>query len=253
MNEPIFPFLKYRDWGETPDQKPMIDQEILSQFSMWRQRTYKLPIFDDITGIYRFYPTKASFHRYVDAAARRSQIKDVAHGAEEATVLIGKVKRQRRGVAILAEKAIAGFLSVAVFRKKVLLETLGETYTEGLQEISGYGADAIADYGHCLLHPSDKSVDGDYSEGLKTKINEVAPDIGSNLQMFGNFAIDHSEVLQDEETRPVLAVTLMEQLARINYWQPRHKAVMDAFPTLRPSQGMDTISMPLAEILKPAE
>ncbi len=250
MRETTFPFATFRDWGDTPVGKPQIDVEALSRFSKWQQEVLKRPILDEITGNYGFNPTKVAFYKYVDAAAKKSHIKDIAHSAEEAKSLIGKRKRQRRAVALSAESAIAKYLSIAVFREKVLEEELDLTRVGGSQDISKYSADAIADYGHCILNLVDKRRGGDFSEGLKGRIHELAPDIGANLQLYGNYAIDHPEVLREEYSVPILQATRQEQVTRINYWQPRHEAVMTAFPTLHPSEEMATIAMPLADILK---
>ncbi len=250
-----FPFAKYRDWGPTPETKPDLDTDLVADLASFQSDVYKKPILDDITGYYQFYPSMNGATSYVTRAAQRRKV--LIENIEPGDTLEEKRKRQILHIAESTEIATAVFWATATMRYDVVSHALGaiadiaeEEREERLpDDIAAYAADAIADYGYCLMHPVQiDHIGNDHGEYLRAQIERVAPETGRALLEFGIYSDEHSDALQSYDGVTALQATVLEQERRIAHWAPRHHAVMDAFPDIEISREVLNLGVDFPEL-----
>lgn len=253
MRKPEFPFAKYRKWGETPENKPGIDTDSILSLADWQSRTYKRPIRDDITGYYSFYPSLKGASGYVNRAHTRlfAGKTAISEGLSEQEFL-GIKQRQPRHIAENAESAIAVFWAISQTRRDVLAQTLANV-SDGRQvphTQAMWAANAVADYGHCLQYPVDINHAGkDYGKDLAKVIKRIGGSAASDLENFGLFSEVEPEALESYGGVVVMEAALAEQDRRCDFWSPRHQAILEAFPGVRPSNEVLYMQLPLSELL----
>ncbi len=253
MRESEFPFAKYRDWGETPAVQPELNVDALLSLADWQSTAYRRPITDDITGFYNFYPSMNGASSYAKRASMKSFAgKTALSEGITAEEFLGKKERQSLHIAESAESAIAVFWVVAQLRKEVLASALSHI-SDGKKmpsDVAAYAADAIADLGHCMLYPVDIDHTGkDHGKELGKFIKSISGDTPEKLQAFGLYAGKNPEALETYEGVSSMEVVLSEQERRCDYWSPRHQAVLEAFPEVRPSNEVLYMQLPLDELL----
>jgi hypothetical protein len=250
MREPNFPFAMYRDWGPDPVELPEIDLDNTMNLANWQSKDYRRPIFDEITGHYKFFPSPNGFSSYVGRAIKRRPVKLVS--GENYQDYKDRVARQPQHIADRSELATALFWTSAILRQTVLEEAL-RNVNDGKAmkpEIAIYAADAIADYGFCLENPMDIDYTGfDHGPNIKRQIQRVGPNVGKLLLDFGNYTRDRHEDLLLEEGIVAMEVTLDEQERRARHWAPRHSAILEAYPETEISEDVLLLHVPLDEML----
>ncbi len=252
MREPNFPFAKYREWGPTPSSPPEIVAEDVFKLIQWQNELYKRPIFDDITGYYQFHPSVNGAAAYVRGAARNRPV--VPENVESGDTLEAKNERHLTHLAKNPELATALFWAAASMREDVLGESLlslakTSEQTQALIDDSAaaYSADAIADYGYCLLHPVDYQYSrGDFGPGLQNKIESIAPGTAKAILDFGKVAYDQPDLLIGHDGVLLMEAAILEQKRRLAFWGARHSSLMDAFPDIPVSQELfnDVVDFP---------
>src|SRR5690606_3552603 len=123
---------------------------------------------------------------------------------------LGKKKRMPLHIAESAELATALFWTAASLRSRALTKVLNAVNNgQAVPEDSGiYAADAIADYGHCLIHPVDINVTVENNgPALKAQIERVYPGAGETLQAFGLYTANSPEELASYDG--ILAMTVV--------------------------------------------
>jgi hypothetical protein len=252
---------------EVPLFKPDVDIDGLMNFTTWRDRYYKKPILDDLTGYYQFVPTVAGVEAYARPKMPRipQELLKSVTGREDVRGHIQKRReheaareRQRLHIAASAELATAVFWAVAFLRETVLLEAIGKI-SENQQpewDVAVYAADAIQDFGLCLEKPVETEpmfVNGRggkrLTNGLRTRLDGISPDLGTHVANFGAYAVEHPDALRSADGVALMQTTLEEQNYRKATWEPRHRAVVDAFPDLPQSEEILLFKRSLPELL----
>ena len=253
MRQPEFPFAKYRKWGETPENKPDIDTDAILSLADWQAKTFKRPIRDDLTGYYSFHPSLNGATGYVNRAHARlfAGKTAISEGLSE-EVFSGNKLRQPKHIAENAESAIAVFWAISQTRRDVLAQTLANVsdgkevpHTQAM-----WAANAVADYGHCLQYPVDIDHAGkNHGSELAIVIKRIGGSAASDLENFGLFAEVEPGSLESYDGIVAMEASIAEQERRCDFWSPRHQAILDAFPGVRPSNEVLYMRLSLSELL----
>lgn len=250
VREPDFPFAKIREYGPTPDFAPDIEISELLNLSDWQQRTFKKPMLDDITGSYQYFPSHNGLSTYVHGVAKNNPVVKLAE--ESNTEFLERKERQPLHVARTAEIATALFWTAAVIRTSVIEESLANISDgrEIREDVARYSADAIADYGYCLVNPVQKDYLGhDSGKELKVVMDRLFPGVSNSILEFGKYADGNFDELRSYNGVALLESTLSEQNRRIAHWQPRHEAVCSVYPEIEISEEILLLKVPLEEML----
>lgn len=250
-----FPFAKYREWGTVPTDRPELDVDAIADLNSWQDNIFKRPMLDDITGYYQFFPSENGVMSYATRAAKKRPV--LEKNVEPGDTLEQKRERKLIHIGEVAELATAVFWATALMRHDVISTALGQVVDlverhvvgELRSDVAAYSSDAIADHGYCLLYPVQVDHKGeDHGKNLADQIERVAPEVGKNLLGFGNYSIDHPEVLQSYDGIVALQATLFEQERRIKHWAPRHGAILDAFEGIGVSQEVVHLDVDFPEL-----
>lgn len=247
-----------------PPSMPTLDAEGLRAIQDWRSTVYKQPILDDLLGYYRFDPpTKRGADIYTGARGKIIGIEGmsreiVSRYVELPESVESAELRQVIHKAESTELATALFWSVAVMRSQVLnnaLEAMGSG-REIDEDVARFAADAIVDMGLCLESPYENNWrmrtharQRKYPQGLGSKLETIAPGVGTNVADFGAYAGEHPEVLQTQDGFVAMHAAFIEQDYRMELWGPRHTAITEAFPDLPLSREILYMAVPLEEML----
>ncbi|NBU34218.1 hypothetical protein EB118_18465 [bacterium] len=264
---------KSRPEIEVPQHLPDVDIELLSTFSHWRNNIYKGPILDQLTGAYQFTNTKGAVEAYTKPSIKKSNLKQRAVGREAVLNLLANKdqilkgieqnksrERQRVHIAETAEQATALFYAAATARKVVLTEAIGNV-SDNIQpqyDVAIWAADAIMALGQCMQNPIGKGerMQKKHKEsrgGLKVKLDSNFPNLGNELASFGAYATVHPQVLRSADGYFAMIAALQEQEYQIDFWQPRHEAIVQAFPAITQSSEALAGQMNLEQILSAIE
>lgn len=254
MRQPDFPFAKFRDWGETPQNVPEIDLDDLRELSVWQSSIFKRPMTDEITGDgYGFHPSRNGANSYVTRAHAKQFAGKTALSMEiSEDEFKGRKARQPLHIAKSVELATALFWTVSSMREENLENALSSAFHGDTPDEDNhpFAADAIADYGFCLTYPFDKDVRGvDHGSGLRAQVDRIAPGIGNQMLQFGLLAGDEPWHLKSETGIALMQAVLEEQKRRVAFWAPRHAAILEAFPDTELSQEVLLHRIPLKEAI----
>ncbi len=255
---------KRRREVETPLIAPEVNDGAVLQFRAWRSQFYRKPILDDLTGHYRFYPSKAGLQTYTRPDVIKMPEGIVAVGPEEARKLIAQKQekqssqaRQRLHIAGSTEFATALFWNVALLRKAMLIEAIARAADDEQPEwdVAGYAADAILDLGLCMEKPYE--ADPRYRDkkgrpmpsGLRTRLDQIDPQLGTQLVDFGAFASEHRDILRSADGLILMEAALEEQDYRIRIWEERHSLIREVFPQVGVSEDILYQRLSLQEML----
>lgn len=247
-----------------PLELPKLDTDGLRSVQGWRIDVYKQPILDNLLGFYRFDPpTKSGANVYTNSHRKfigsegvpASIVQQYVQNPEQVE---NAAIRQMIHKAESTELATALFWSVAVLRSEVLgaaLDSVGKG-TPMDEDIATYSADAIVDMGLCLESPYESNWklrtsprQRKYPQGLRTKLDTMAPGIGANVVDFGAYADKHPSALYSDDGYVALHAAYIEQDYRINTWGPRHTAITEAYPDLPLSKEILYMALSLSEML----
>ena len=202
------------------------------------------PILDDLTGYYRFDPTRDGVLRYtsVDPHQVKSprimlsefdegEVSEPVIGIEAVKAAVDKNRRQRRHVAEGAQRATWIFFAIAETRKQVLTNFLdclsADPPIRPHESVARFTADAIEDLGVCLTD--------DRNEGT-VRYLRGGKDSAMGIAEFGVYASAFTEALESADGVVLADFALEEQERRVEFWQPRFEAVSDTYGLVLPDE-----------------
>ena len=240
-----------------------LDSEGLLAVNDWRNRSYKQPFCDELNGYYRVSPPeRGAVEAYIGLRSKKMR------GVELDADLFARYKVDPESLAVETrqtvhkleslELAAAVFWAISQLRKSVLLEA-SATIADGKQlgeSVARYSADAFIDLGICLSEPFERNWHLSANrraykspQGLKDRLDKIAPGVGESLLAFGGLCLERPGELASYDGVVATSVALDEQDARIKTWSVIHGVVTDSFPDLPVSSEILYLYAPMDELL----
>ncbi len=244
-------------------ERVILNTDGLLEVNAWRKQYYKQPFCDELNGYYRVSPpTRGAVKAYIGLSSKRM------HGVELNDDLFAQYKTDPESLAVdtrqtvhkleSLELATAVFWAISQLRKSVLLEasaTIADRKTMD-ESVARYTADAIMDLGICLLEPFERNWHLAENrraykspQGIKDRLDKIAPDLGANVLAFGGMCLERPEELTSYDGVVAINVALDEQDTRIDTWSALHGVVTDTFPNLPVSNEILYLHAPMDELL----